>query len=200
MGRLTPKIPPFEYLGGRELTDKLKEVVGVGTDLQLADVVGVPKGTISTWHQRNLTPYELILRLCLAKGVNIEYLALGKGEPYAQGSELSSSEVLNAQHLENGAISELDPVVFDKSYLGGNLSRENCIALFTDSSSYLINTNDTSPTSGNYLIDVDGVFSINKVRRLPGKKLSVDFDGSLIDVAEGDIKVIGRVVMSMVKQ
>ncbi|PMN68387.1 helix-turn-helix domain-containing protein [Enterovibrio norvegicus] len=199
MGRLIPQIPPFEYLKGKELTAKLKEVAGVDTNLQLADVVGVPAPTISTWNQRELTPYELIIRLCLAKGVNLEALALGKGDLYSQGSEQSSSDYINAKRLENGELRDLSPVTLDKAYLGEALKRDNCLALFSDNTHYLINTDDTSPSSGDYLIDVDGSFSVNRLRRLPGKKLSVDFDGALIDVAEREIKVIGRVAMSLVK-
>ncbi|WP_325891082.1 helix-turn-helix domain-containing protein [Grimontia sp. NTOU-MAR1] len=199
MGRLKAKIPPFDYLRGKDIVDKLKEVSGVDIDLQLADVYGVPKGTIGTWKQRDLVPYELVIRACIATGANIEYLALGKGESFSLKSEYSPSEILSAKRISSGKIEEMKSVSLDRAFLTEGLTRENCFALFSEEATYLINSSETSPISGFYLIDVDGVFSINKVRRLPGKKLSVDFDGSLVDVGEDDIKVIGRVAMSMAK-
>ncbi|MFL7010920.1 helix-turn-helix domain-containing protein [Enterovibrio norvegicus] len=199
MGRLTPKIPPFEYLKGRELTSKLKEVAGVESDLQLADVFGVPKGTISTWHQRDLTPYELILRAALAYGVNIEAVALGKGDLHSVGSDKSNSEFLKARKLVLGKLVELEPVTFDKNILGNELGHDNCMVIFSDTATYLINTSETSPTSGDYLIDIDGVYSVNKIRRLPGKKLAIDFDGSLIEVTEEDIHIVGRIAIVLTR-
>lgn len=199
MGRLIPKIPPFEYLGGEEIISRLKEITGTEKDLQLADVFGIPAGTISTWRKRGLTPYELILRVCLSNNINLEALALGKGELYKADDVRAPYAFLPAKRLHNNKLVDLESVALDLSFLSDELSRENCLVVFSNIGSYLVNTDEISPTSGDYLIDVDGVFSINKVRRLPGKRLSVDFDGSLVDVAEGDIKVIGRVAMSMVK-
>ena len=47
---------------------------------------------------------------------------------------------------------------------------------------------------------MDGSFSINELQRLPGKKLAISFNGSTINVAEDDIKVVGRVAMVMGKE
>ncbi|MDF2183500.1 phage repressor protein CI [Grimontia hollisae] len=199
MGRLTAKIPPFEYLKGKEIVDKLKEVSNVDIDLQLADVFGVPKGTIGTWKQRDLTPYELIIRACLAHGVSLEYLALGKGEPFPEGSAKSLTEVLQAKKLENGKLEDLEPISFDKSLLPASLTRENCIAFFTESTTYFVNMSDNEPNSGDYVVDIDGVISINKLQRLPGGKVSIQFDGSPVVVESKDLKVIGRVALRLVR-
>lgn len=200
MGRLTPQIPPFDYLSGRELTSKLKEVLGIEQDLQLADVVGVPRGTISTWHQRNLTPYELVMRICLAKGVNLEALALGKGELYAQHSEKSSTDLLNSFKIESGKLEELEPIAFDKSLLGENLNRSNCVVYLSENNTYLVNNSDITPASGRYVLDIDGVYSINKLQRVPGNKVSIQFDDSSIVVDADSLSVLGKVSMVLCKE
>ncbi|WP_198159499.1 helix-turn-helix domain-containing protein [Grimontia marina] len=200
MARLTAKVPPFEYVGGKELVDKLKEIYDVHTDQQLADWTGVPAPTIGTWKKRNLTPWELIIRTCIAKSVNLEYLALGKGEVFQNDSDKSLNEVLTAKRLEGGKIVDLVALSIDKSLLSGNLDRSNCMVVVENASTYFVKTSDTNPTSGRYLIDVDGSYSINQVQRLPGKKLAVDFNGSTLSVNEEDIKVVGRVEISMVRE
>ncbi|MCD9549850.1 hypothetical protein GLP21_14560 [Photobacterium carnosum] len=59
---------------------------------------------------------------------------------------------------------------------------------------------ETNPASGRYLIDIDGSISINHLQRLPGKKLAMSFGDSSIEVAQEDIKVIGRVAMTIDKE
>jgi homoserine kinase len=56
------KIPPFSYKGGRDITEKLKQLANVSEFQDLADVFDIPKSTISTWHTRNMTPYEIVVR------------------------------------------------------------------------------------------------------------------------------------------
>lgn len=63
-----------------------------------------------------------------------------------------------------------------------------------------MNTFETNPASGRYLIDIDGSISINHLQRLPGKKLAMSFGDSSIEVAEEEIKVIGRVAMVIDKE
>ena len=82
MSELQEQIPPFEYIGGREVTERMKEVTKTRDFKSLGDVIGISKGTISTWHQRELTPFEVILRLHLKTGASIKYLALGEGEAF----------------------------------------------------------------------------------------------------------------------
>ncbi|WP_232581718.1 bacteriocin [Photobacterium phosphoreum] len=65
---------------------------------------------------------------------------------------------------------------------------------------YFVNTLETNPTSGKYLIDIDGSLSINHLQRLPGKKLAMSFGDSSIEVAQEDIRVIGRVAVTIDKE
>ncbi|EGQ9328502.1 TPA: bacteriocin [Vibrio vulnificus] len=51
--------------------------------------------------------------------------------------------------------------------------------------------------SGTYLVDMDGLLSLNEIQRLPGKKLVISFNGSTIQVDELDVKVVGRVAVVM---
>ncbi len=60
MSRLKAKIPPFNYLGGRDFTEKLKKVTGCKTFELMSDRYGVPNSTFSTWHTHNRTGFELI--------------------------------------------------------------------------------------------------------------------------------------------
>ena len=63
-----------------------------------------------------------------------------------------------------------------------------------------MNTLETNPTSGKYLIDIDGSISINHLQRLPGKKLAMSFGDSSVEISQEDIKVIGRIAITIDKE
>ncbi|GLT18020.1 repressor [Vibrio zhanjiangensis] len=202
MGRLKAKIPPFEYLGGRSFTEKLKKVTGCKTFELMSDRYGVPNSTFSTWHTHNRTGFELIVREHLATGASVRYMALGEGEPFGGESKNAlTSEEMQKFHLIDGALVEagktaLDLVTLDKFGLKPSFTQ----VIEDDSGIYYINKESTDPVAGDYLIDVDGRLSINYLQRLPGKKLAIAFGASTIEVSEEDIKVLGRIAMEMKKK
>ncbi|KFI13294.1 transcriptional regulator [Vibrio sp. B183] len=202
MTRIPAKVPPFEYINGREFTEKLKDVTECKTYELLADYYGIPKSTFSTWHTHNRTGWELIVRTHLATGASIRYMALGEGKPFGEDSSSAlTSEEMQTFHLVDGALVEagktaLDLVTLDKFGLKPSFTH----VIEDDSGIYYINKESTDPVAGDYLIDVDGRLSLNYLQRLPGKKLAIAFGASTIEVSEEDIKVLGRVAMEMRKK
>lgn len=202
MSRLPAKVPPFDYLSGREFTEKLKTVTGCKTYELLSDYYGVPNSTFSTWHTHNRTGWELIIRTHLATGASVRYMALGEGEPFEGGeSSTLTSQSLQIFSLVDGALVEagqtaLDLMTLDRFGLKPSFTQ----VIEDDSGIYYINKESTDPVAGDYLIDIDGRLSINYLQRLPGKKLAIAFGTSTIEVSEEDIKVLGRVAMEMKKK
>ncbi len=202
MTRIPAKVPPFDYIGGREFTEKLKNVTGCKTYGLLADYYGIPQSTFSTWHTHNRTGWELIVRTHLATGASIRYMALGEGEPFKEGASntLTSQEMqifnlIDGKLVEAG-ITALDLITLDRFGLKPSFTQ----VIEDDAGIYYINKESTHATSGRYLIDIDGSISINQIQRLPGKKLAIGFNDSTIEVNESDIEVLGRVAMSMRKE
>ncbi|MFB9135699.1 phage repressor protein CI [Vibrio olivae] len=198
MSRIPAKVPPFEYIKGREFTDKLREVTNCEQYNQLADYFGIPRSTIITWHSHDRTPFELIVREHLNSGASVKYLALGEGEPFS-GS--SSNENLATYELEDGSLKKSGSMSLDLATLERfGLKPTNTQVIENDAGIYYINKDSVDPISGDYLIDVDGRLSINYLQRLPGKKLAIAFNTSTIEVSEEDIKVLGRVAAEMKKK
>ncbi|MBY8212921.1 helix-turn-helix domain-containing protein [Vibrio fluvialis] len=207
------KILPFDYLKGDEFTEKLKEVTGCRTFLDMAELLDVPKATFSAWKLHDRTSHELMVRLHLAMGIPIEELALkpkdrsqfaGKAEePRAtysfsvtseQNPQLSARPV-KSFCLTNGKLLETGVVPYSVRRLNSfGLERSELIEIETNQSVILVDKNENDAMNGNYLIGIDGRYSINQVQRLPGK-LAIAFDGQTIEVQEGDIEVIGKVVL-----
>ncbi len=197
------KIPLPDYIKGHEFTEKLKEVTGCSTFQELSEIVDVPSKTFSAWNLRQSTSFELILRLHMETGVSLEYLAFGKGEPFPNGkieSESSSKSqlstvTLNSFCLSNGKLLPTGQVPYSERRINKFcLQNSDLIELETNESLLLIDKNEVDPVNGNYLISIDGRYSINQIQRLPGK-LAINFDGSTIEVVDGDIEVVGKVVL-----
>ncbi|WP_300181563.1 phage repressor protein CI [uncultured Aliivibrio sp.] len=201
MQLMQAKIEAPDYLNGRDVVDNLKNVTKSRDLLALADVIGVPRSTISTWNTRNMTPFEVLIRIHLETGVSMKWLALGIGEafPESEESKVANATSIESFRLRSGILEETNSFVLDKS-VSEELETENLILVKEDFQRLLIDKESTHATSGKYLIDMDGSFSINELQRLPGRKLAISFNGSTINVEEGDIKVIGRVAMMINKK
>ncbi|WP_232314440.1 helix-turn-helix domain-containing protein [Grimontia marina] len=199
--RLEAKVPAFNYLGGEDVIEKLKEVSGVEKDIQLADVFGVPKNTIATWRKRGLIPYELLLRASLHFGADLRSLSLGEGELFPYGDFSESRLRVPFKKLMKGALKEVGSFNLDNSQVELLDVEPEKLEVIRDSDLILIiDTSDSNVASGRYLFDIDGVYTINQAQRLPGKNLSIDFNGTAMQISEEEIKTLGRVVMSMAKE
>ncbi len=210
------KILPFDYLKGDEFTQRLKEVTGCRTFLDMAELLDVPKATFSAWKLHDRTSHELMVRLHLAMGIPIEELAL-KPEDRKSFKRTSnslapvqnqtpetqtqhSSVIIKSFCLTNGELLDTGELPYAVRRMNSyNLTPDFVIEVETNDAVYLVDKSSTNPVSGKYLIDIDGTLSINHIQRLPGKKLAVVFGDSTVEVAEDDIKVVGRVAVTLRK-
>lgn len=74
--------------------ERLKKVFVVGTDMDLANKLGVAKTTLSSWRQRGV-PYAICVRTARDKRIRIEWLVSGEGmmvEPTREGIGISAEQ------------------------------------------------------------------------------------------------------------
>ncbi|WP_262021777.1 helix-turn-helix domain-containing protein [Vibrio quintilis] len=205
MNEQQEKIHPKAYIKGHEVTKRLKEVTNCHTILELSSLLNVSSSTISTWHQRELTPYEVIIRVHLHTGASLEYLLLGKGEPYPEKNYQNepnrvkkNEKVVNVEHFQlvNGELFSCKRLSFDHDYLH-RLGISQPLSIESRNTTYMVDKSVTQVVSGIYLIDMDGFFSLNKIQRLPGSRFSINVLGSPLQIHEDDIRVIGKVMLEM---
>lgn len=200
MTKMQVKIPPFDYKGGKEITKKLVEVTKSTNLIELAESFDIPRTTISTWHTRNMTPFEIAVRIHLTKGVSLRWLLLDEGEAFETSVSISK-EKLTIERITNGSLDNTDEMSLDTTTMKRyGLTSSNTRVIDLDGSLLFVNTEETIPSSGRYLLDIDGSISINHLQRLPGKKLAMSYGNTSIEVAEADIVVLGRVALAMEKE
>ncbi|WP_159650435.1 phage repressor protein CI [Vibrio atypicus] len=201
-------IRPPEYVGGKEVIERLMQATNTRSNQALADAFGLSKSTVGTWRHRNLVPYEIVIRLHLETGISIRWLTLGQGEPYDGASEYTqvskkneSKQIFDADvfRIEEGKLVNQGTLALDKSLLE-ELGIINVMVMKSESSTFLINKESRQAVSGTYLVDMDGLLSLNEIQRLPSKKLAISFNGSTLTVEEDEVRVVGRVALMMEKR
>ncbi|EKO3518597.1 helix-turn-helix domain-containing protein [Vibrio fluvialis] len=222
------EIAAFDYLKGEEFTEKLKEINDANSLGDLADIYNVPKTTFSTWNTHNRNSHELVVRTHLRTGIPVHELILPRCFPLddlhpsfskyttelphsvkesaPQWNPNQSSKpqlhtvVLKSFCLTNGRLIETGEIPYPLRRINSyGLDSSNVIEVETNEAIYLLDKSTIDAVAGKYLIDVDGRLSINHIQRLPGKKLAIAFGESTIEVSEQDIKVIGRVAVTLRK-
>lgn len=214
---------PYKYMSGEPFINKIKEITGANTLLDLSEIFDIPNTTFSAWRMANRNSHELTVRLHLAKGVPVKELAFEDGKvPYSMAEpspELTTSEITaeyksnveklpNPQHqtvivqsfcLNNGKLLDTGEIPYALRMMNTwDLAAKNVIEVETNDGRYLVDISQNDAVSGSYLIDTNGRMSINTIQRLPNKLL-VDFNGATIELSDDDIKVIGRIAVTIIK-
>ncbi|NOI27849.1 phage repressor protein CI [Vibrio coralliilyticus] len=202
------EISAFAYLSGKDFVKRLIEVTESKSQRVLSEKLGVPTSTISTWVKRGLTPHEIAVRAHLHTGVSLKWLLLGEGEAFPnRSSNKHDSESVETKLLFdvdcfkilNGELIESKTLTFDKSLLD-DVSVANAMAIHEGDLTSIIDKEVHQAVSGTYLVDMDGLLSLNEIQRLPGKKLAISFNGSTLTVEEDEVRVVGRVALVMEKR
>jgi len=209
------KIPPFDYLKGSDFTHNLKNLTNCKDFHELSELVDVPKSTFSTWNTHDRTSHELMVRLSLALNIPLAQLALAPANRHLSNSGFQSSSVTktdneqgNPQHqtvilksycLANGKLIDTGEIPYPARRINSfGLEHSKVVEVETNDAIYLVDKAATNALAGKYLIDIDGMLSINHIQRLPNK-LAVVFGNSTVEVSEEDIRVIGRVAVTLKK-
>lgn len=212
----TNKIPKYDVLKGHEFTNNLKTLLGCKNFHELSDMTEIPASTFGTWNSKDRTSHELIIRLHLALNIPVRDLALGYHQiatnPALDEQKISESEMsynassdtpLEIAHkstitvetftLQNGILENRRATLFDSDLLA-DFNPKSLMAVTTPEATYILDIAINQGVSGTYLADIDGFLSLNDLQRLPGNKLAIAFNGSILEVEEKSITIKGKLV------
>jgi len=66
----------------KQVISRLMEIYKVNSDVALSAFIGVSSQSISTWRQRDSTPFELCLKIATEKNIDLNWLLKGQGSMY----------------------------------------------------------------------------------------------------------------------
>lgn len=82
-----------------EIIERMCKIYSVKNMKDLSSALGVGASTVSNWNQRNMIPFDVLLKVSSEKGVSLDWLVFGN----AQQQSLSATEKMLL-----GAFNELD--------------------------------------------------------------------------------------------
>ncbi|MET3234358.1 UNVERIFIED_ORG: phage repressor protein C with HTH and peptisase S24 domain [Burkholderia sp. 1263] len=71
------------------IVDRMKEVVGVKSDVDLAEAIGASRSQPAVWKIRDRMPLAECVALAEKRGVSLDWLVLGRGSPGIEEPELT---------------------------------------------------------------------------------------------------------------
>lgn len=93
-----------------QVINRLMAIFNVDKDAALSPLIGVAKQSISTWRQRNSTPFELCVKIAKEKNINLNWLLTGEGEMYLKNYTHSIQETPPAYSVN--VINDLSHMTF----------------------------------------------------------------------------------------
>lgn len=90
-----------------DIIDRMKTVLGVQQDKQVSEALGGSRGFVSVIKNRGTIPFAECLSLAVDRGVNLDWLILGRGESGLQGdaavASVQSSHLVELPFFDAGA-------------------------------------------------------------------------------------------------
>ncbi|CAM6299065.1 phage repressor protein CI [Klebsiella quasipneumoniae subsp. similipneumoniae] len=155
--------------GGRKAIERLVEAYGFHTRQALADHLGVSKSTLATRYMRDIFPSDWVITCALQTGASLAWLVEGKGPMFDIGKtdilRLKKEKVIGGNLLDSGT------VYFDKTILPLNITSP--IILEEDNNLYVADKSFNEIVDGQWLISIDGKYSIRTVSRIPNNNIRV---------------------------
>lgn len=182
--------------GGQSVLHRLMLAYGFKMQKQLGELLGISSGTMSTWVRRNHFPGEAVVACALDTGVDLCWLATGKGE-MSKPADKGKGRLIDHLELFAGKMTEKGEVLIDSSIIPPSASYP--IYLTSSKMAWLIDTDRREVASGTLLLNVDGELDIYTVAKIPGNKITVCNvnDGVDFTCSTDDVTSEGRVMLTV---
>lgn len=70
----------MEILNSRLIIERMKSILSVNTDDELAQVISRPSSTVRNWRNRNNLPFDIVIEFANTHALTLDWLVFGKEE------------------------------------------------------------------------------------------------------------------------
>lgn len=179
--------------GGKKVIERLVEAYGFTTRQALCDHLGVSKSTMATRYMRDIFPADWVLQCAMETGSSIEWLAFGNG--IKPGLAKTDTVALPKLNINEGRVEDGGFTLFDTSLLPEYFQMPAMLAI--EGKTYLIEQQFKEITDGDWLVEIEGAYSIRSLTRIPIGKLKVENSSTSFECSLTDIKPIGKCVFKV---
>lgn len=187
----------FEQIGhSSDVLDRVVDAYGFTSKLQLADHFDMASSSLSARFKRGIFPADMVVRCVAETGASLEWLATGQGRKF-DDDELDILK-MPRRKIVDGLVYEAGMYMLDKvSFLPGVPLPSSPMCVLEGNNQFIVDTSFTEVYDDQWLVEIEGKTSIRTLTRIPVKKVRVSGVGMAFDCGIDDIKVIGRVVLTI---
>jgi len=178
------------------ILDRVIEAYGFTQKLQLAEHLDMAASSLSSRYKRGVFPADIVVKCVAETGASLEWLATGQGPKFNDEEldilKIPRSKIVDGQLYDSGTLM-LDKVTF----LPGKPLPHQPLCVLDGLVQYIVDQSFTEVYDDSWLVVVEGKTSIRTLTRIPVGKVRVSGVGMAFDCGIDDIKIIGRVVLTI---
>lgn len=187
----------FEQIGhSSEVLDRIIDAYGFTSKLMLAEHFDMASSSLAGRYKRGGFPADMVIRCVAETGASLEWLATGQGRKF-DDEEL---DILKMQRrkIVDGLLYDAGMYMLDKvSFLPGKPLPYSPLCVIDGVNQLIIDEQFSEVYDDEWLVEIEGKISIRTLTRIPIQKVRVSGVGMAFDCAITDIKVLGRVVLTI---
>lgn len=187
---------PYEQIGhSSEVLDRVIEVYGFTSKLQLAEHFDMASSSLSARFKRGIFPADMVVRCVAETGASLEWLATGQGKKF-DDDELDIMK-FPSKKLVDGHLYDSGYVMFDKVFFrAGTPLPTEPMCVMDEKAQYILDQKYSEVFDGEWLVNIEGKTSIRTLTRIPIMKVRVSGVGMAFDCSLEDITIIGKVIIT----
>lgn len=176
--------------------DRVIEAYGFPTKIMLADHLGIASSSLAGRYKRGGFPADIVVRCMAETGATLEWIATGVG-PKHEGEDFSLLRVPRFK-IVDGQLNEAGILLIDHTtFLPGVTPPLDPICVIDGPEQRIVDRQFTEAYDGDWLVEVEGKTSVRTLTRIPVKKVKVSGPGVSFDCSIEDIKILGRVSLTI---
>jgi transcriptional regulator with XRE-family HTH domain len=181
--------------GGKAVLRRIMDAYGFTLQKQLCELLGISSGTVSTWIRRNYFPGDIVVACALETGVDLQWLALGRGKQHIETDKLSANYSIPRRNLVAGSLHEAGLWEINLSFISQRLVEP--VFISSSNSAWIVDMNISEISNGRWLMGIDGKYDVYDIALLPGRKISVTNKVANFICGTGDVKTAGKVILTL---
>lgn len=182
--------------GGAAVLDRVIQAYGFKTKLALAEHLDIASSSLANRYKRDFFPSDIVVRCMAETGATLEWLATGHGRMFV--NEMFDILKMPRRKIVDGLIYDAGIYLLDKvSFLPGVPLPNSPVCVVEGNNQFIVATSFSEVYDDQWLVEIEGKASIRTLTRIPIKKVRVSGVGMAFDCGIDDIKVIGRVVLTI---
>lgn len=187
----------YEQIGhSSDVLNRVVDAYGFTSKLQLADHFDMASSSLSARFKRGIFPADMVVRCVAETGASLEWLATGQGRKF-DDEELDILK-MPRRKIVDGLVYEAGMYMLDKvSFLPGVPLPISPICILEGNNQFIVDTSFSEVYDDDWLVEIEGKTSIRTLTRIPVRKVRVSGVGMAFDCSIEDIKILGRIVLTI---